>query len=119
MITQAFADEFARHWVASWNTHNLDNILEHYSEDFSIETPMALRLLPQTEGKLQGKDAIRAYWKIGLERIPDLEFELLDLLLGINGLTIYYFNKATGKKSVEIMFFNEQMKVHKVFVHYS
>jgi ketosteroid isomerase-like protein len=119
MITEEFAKDFATEWVNSWNSHNLDRILGHYSDDFSIETPMALKLVPESQGQLKGKQAVRAYWTIGLEKIPDLKFEILDVLTGINGLTIYYVNTATKRKSVESMFFNENGKVNRVFVHYS
>lgn len=32
--------KFAEKWIISWNSHNLDDILSHYSEDIEITTPM-------------------------------------------------------------------------------
>jgi ketosteroid isomerase-like protein len=119
MITELFAKKFAQEWVDSWNSHDLARILSHYTADFVFESPMALKLVPQSGGVLNGKEAIAAYWTIGLERIPDLHFELLDLLIGVNGLTIYYFNKANGKKTAEVFFFNQAGKVEKSFAYYS
>jgi ketosteroid isomerase-like protein len=119
MITKEFAISFAEEWIKSWNSHNLEKILSHYTDDFTIETPMAAKIFPETGGIVRGKEAVRAYWTIGLEKIPDLKFELLDVLIGINGLTIYYRNTATNKKSVEIMIFNDQLKVGKAIVHYA
>ncbi len=34
------AKKFANAWIESWNSHNLDNILEHYADDIEITTPM-------------------------------------------------------------------------------
>jgi ketosteroid isomerase-like protein len=119
MITAEFASEFALEWVASWNAHDLERVLAHYTDDFTIETPMALRLVPESQGILKGKDAIRAYWKIGLERIPNLQFEIIDVLTGINALSIYYLNKATGRKTTEVFFFKEAGKVNKTYALYS
>lgn len=119
MLTSEFATAFAAEWIAAWNAHDLDRILSHYTDDFTITTPMAARLLPGNEGFVAGKENIRAYWKIGLERIPDLKFEMLDLLIGINGLTIYYVNTATQKRSAEMLHFNEQQKIDQVIVHYT
>ncbi len=119
MITIDYAQRFAQQWVNSWNSHHLEQILEHYSEDFIIETPMAQKLYPQSNGRVVGKEEVRKYWKIGLERIPNLKFELLDVLVGVNGLTIYYLNTATQKKAVEVMQFNAQQKVCNAVVHYS
>ncbi|AWI26131.1 nuclear transport factor 2 family protein [Flavobacterium pallidum] len=119
MITEDLARSFAANWAAAWNSHNLDTILSHYSDDFIIETPMAAKLLPDNDGIVEGRDNVRAYWQIGLERIPNLHFEIIDVLTGINSLTIYYINTATGRKSAENLFFNEAGKVHRAFVMYS
>lgn len=118
-MTKDFAMQFAIEWVAAWNSHDLDKILSHYSEDFTIETPMAKKLYPGSDGIVAGKSEVRKYWKIGLERIPDLKFEILDVLIGINGLAIYMINTATNRKSVEVMNFNNEKKVNKAFVSYS
>ena len=118
-ISTEFAKTFAEEWVSSWNSHNLEKILSHYSDDFIIETPMAAKRLPETCGLVKGKEAVKQYWKIGLERNPKLEFEILDVLKGISGLTIYYINKSTNNKAVEVMFFNDQLKVKQAVVHYS
>ncbi len=118
MITQHFAYKFTEEWIAAWNSHNLDNILCHYTDDFSLETPMALKIVPESGGILKGKEAIRAYWAKGLELIPELFFEVYEVLIGINGLTIYYINRATEKKSAEVFFFNDAGKVTKSFVYY-
>ncbi|OYU79381.1 MAG: DUF4440 domain-containing protein [Flavobacterium sp. BFFFF1] len=119
MITEAFAKTFAQQWADSWNAHNLDLVLSHYADDFTIETPMAAKLLESSNGTVKGKESVRAYWAIGLERIPNLHFEVLDVLTGINSMTIYYINTATGRKSAENLFFNEEGKIHLAFVMYS
>ncbi|PSR56361.1 nuclear transport factor 2 family protein [Adhaeribacter arboris] len=118
-MTEEFAKHFAAEWVASWNSHDLDRILEHYTNDFSITTPMALKIIPESNGVVAGKNKVRAYWEQGLKLIPNLHFEMIDVLVGMNGLTIYYRNTATGRKTVEVMFFNEQQKVEKAFAMYS
>ena len=118
-MTEEFAKHFAAEWVASWNSHDLDKILEHYAADFSIETPMALKIIPESKGVVAGKNKVREYWAQGLKLIPNLHFEIIDVLVGLNGLTIYYRNTATGRKTTEIMFFNAQQKVEKAIAMYS
>ena len=39
MISVLEAREFAETWIDAWNSHNIDSILEHYSEDFEMTTP--------------------------------------------------------------------------------
>ncbi len=111
--------EFARDWVGAWNAHDLEKILTHYSEDFTIETPMAAKLYPQSHGTVLGKSEVRKYWAIGLEKNPTLKFEILDVLVGVNSIGLYLINTSSNKKSVELMSFNNEMKVHKAIVIYS
>jgi ketosteroid isomerase-like protein len=118
MIDKHFAQKFTSDWIAAWNSHNLGEILSHYTDDFVLESPLAAQRVPESKGTLYGKEQVRPYWKMGLEVIPDLFFEVHELLLGVNGLTIYYLNRATGRKAAEVFMFNEQMKVVKSFVYY-
>jgi hypothetical protein len=119
MVTEEFTRQFAKAWADAWNAHDLDLVLSHYTDDFTIETPMALKLMPETGGVVKGKENVRAYWTIGLERIPDLHFEILDVLTGTSSMTIYYINTATGRKSAENLFFNDEMKIERAFVMYA
>lgn len=119
MITEEFARKFAQAWIDAWNSRDLEIILAHYADDFVIETPMAVILKPESNGTVAGKPAVRAYWQLGLSKIPDLHFDLLDLLIGVHSVTIYYVNTATNRRSVEMMFFNAEGKVNRAFVNYS
>lgn len=31
---------FVNNWLESWNSHNIEKILSHYTEDFSITSPL-------------------------------------------------------------------------------
>lgn len=110
---------FAEEWVSSWNSHDINKILSHYSDDFIIESRIASKLVPASDGRVVGKEAVKEYWTIGLNRNKNLEFKILDLLFGINGLTIYYVNITTKLRAVGLMIFNEEGKVQKAFVHHS
>ncbi len=118
-MTKEFATAFARDWVDAWNAHDLEKVLLHYTEDFTIETPMAVKLYPQSGGIVVGKSEVRKYWTIGLEKSPNLKFEILDVLVGVNSLGLFLFNTSSNKKSVELMSFNSEMKVNKAIVIYS
>lgn len=119
MITKEFAQHFTDEWINAWNSHDLDRILSHYSEDFTIETPMAVVLFPESKGIVKGKTEVRKYWQIGLDKIPDLKFELIDVLAGLNGITIYYVNKATNRRSAENLVFNNEKLVCSATVNYA
>jgi len=92
----ARAREFALQWVDAWNAHDLDGVLAHFADDAEFSSPVAAQLLPETHGILRGKEAIRGYWTIGLERIPDLRFEVIDVYAGVDLLVIHYRNHVGG-----------------------
>ena len=45
---------------------------------------------------VHGKEQLRPYWEVGLERIADLQFELVDLYVGVDTLVINYRNERGG-----------------------
>lgn len=65
----------------------------------------------------KGREPIGAYWKMALERLPDLRFELLEVFAGVDSLVIF-FQAMPGKRSVEVLFFNESGKVYQAMAHY-
>lgn len=97
------AELFAQKWIDSWNSHSIDDILSHYSEDVVITTPMIKLAGGLDSGTLQGKEAVSEYWKIALKKIPDLKFELIDVLEGVESIALYY-NSVMNKRAIEIMF---------------
>jgi len=119
MITIEFAKQFSESWIKDWNSHKLEKILSHYSDDFVLESPLALKRLPETNRVIIGKENVRKYWSMGLTANPNLNFKIIDLLIGVNSLTIYYLNTSSGKKSTELMIFNSDKKVNKAIVNYA
>jgi len=118
MITKESAERFAKAWITSWNSHNLENILEHYSDDIEITTPMIKLATGIDSGSLKGKHVVADYWNKALKKIPDLHFELLDITVCINSVALYY-KSVMNKMAIEVMFFDEQGKVNKMFAHYT
>lgn len=112
------AKDFAIEWVKAWNSHDLNQILSHYSDDFEITTPMIKVALGIETGTLKGKNSIRKYWEAAFEKVPDLYFEFLDVTESVNSMAIYY-KSVFGKMAIEVMFFNEEGKINKVIAHYS
>lgn len=92
----AAAHQLAQQWVDAWNAHDLDGVLAHFADDAEFASPVAAQLLPETEGTLRGKAAIRGYWQIGLQRIPDLHFEVIDVYTGVGLIVINYRNHVGG-----------------------
>ncbi len=62
------ANTFAKEWLESWNSHDLDRILSYYSDDLEITTPMIKLVLGIDTGILSGKQNVRDYWAAALQK---------------------------------------------------
>lgn len=82
---------FAEAWEVAWNSHDLDRILAHYSEDATFRSHKAVRLVGH--GELRGKAALRDYWGRALAAQPDLSFVVVDVLHGHGMIVITYRNQ--------------------------
>lgn len=112
-----FAERFAAEWIAAWNAHDLDRILSHYADGFTMASPVIRRLGHAADGRLQGKAAVGAYWRAALDATPSLRFELVATLVGADGLTLLY-RGATGRLVAEVMTFDADGKVCAARAHY-
>jgi hypothetical protein len=109
---------FALEWIESWNSHDLDRILSHYSDDIEVTTPMIRVAMGIDDGTIYGKTAARQYWGASLQKVPDLHFELIECTQSIDSIAIYY-KSVMGKMAIEVMFFDDDGKVKKVIAHYN
>jgi predicted ester cyclase len=116
-MTNDEAETLAQHWIAAWNAHDLDLIMSHYEDAIELTSPVAAKLLAEPEGKVVGKDNLRAYFQRGLEAYPDLHFELEDVLCGIHSVVLYYKNQK-GTRTAEFMELSATGKVARVVANY-
>jgi ketosteroid isomerase-like protein len=116
-LTTEFARRFAEDWVASWNSHDLARILSHYTEDFEMSSPMIIQIMGEPSGTLKGKTAVRDYWAKALARLPDLHFDLTEVLIGASSLVIQY--RGPRGPSAEVFWFDAQNKVCRAAAHYT
>lgn len=116
-MDNTFAQQFARDWIEAWNSHDLERVLAHYADDFEMNSPYIAQIAGEPSGRLKGKEAVGAYWAKALALIPDLHFELISTLVGVNSITIHY-KGARGRLAAEVFHFGPYGKVVQVFAHY-
>jgi|ERR1044072_7958559 ketosteroid isomerase-like protein len=102
--------EFAKEWIAAWNSHDLERILGHYSGDIVFTSPRAAVRVPGSNGTVRGIEPLRAYWAPDGEIRADLAFKLEQVLETVNGVTILYRDE-TGRRVAETMLFGPDGKV--------
>jgi hypothetical protein len=118
MLTPEEARDFALGWVKAWNSHDLEAILEHYADDVELTSPLVVQVLGDPSGTLKGKDNLRLYFGMGLALFPDLKFDLIQVLTGVNSLMLHY-RSVNDTLGAEVMVLNPQGKAAKVLAHYS
>jgi hypothetical protein len=113
----AFAQKFAAEWIAAWNSHDLNRVLEHYTDDFEMRSPIIIERVGEPTGTLRGKARVGAYWEAALKAQPPLKFELIGVYAGIKSLTIHY--RSVGRRlATEVLEFNSSCQVIRGSAHY-
>jgi ketosteroid isomerase-like protein len=115
-LTDDQAIAFARAHVDVWNSHDLDAILTHYSDDAVLTSPVAHALTGAAT--LCGKSALRDYFALGLTRYPDLQFELHQTFRGQHGVTLL-FQGVGGRMVAEVLRLDRHRKITRVDAHYA
>ncbi len=118
MISMDQAQKFSQEWVDAWNSHDLERILSHYADDFQMTSPFLVTMMNEPTGMLRGKEKVRAYWAQALERLPDLHFDLIEVLASVDSITIYY-HAVLGKRAAEVLWFDDNGKVSRAVAHYN
>ena len=118
MMNEEDARAFADAWVAAWNRHDLDAIMTHYAKGVTLTSPLVVRRYGHADGTLRGRKRLREYFEIGLRQVPELRFELRQVLTGPSGLAIVYA-RENGALVVETLALTKEGKARRVRVFYS
>lgn len=116
-LDSPWADGIARDWQEAWNSGDLPRVLEHYTDDFEMSSPMIAQITGEPSGTLVGKPKIEAYWRTALQKIPNLHFDLIRVLVGAGSIVLYY-KTSFGNMAAEVLFLNEEGKVYRGVAHY-
>jgi hypothetical protein len=118
VIDQERADRLAAAWIAAWNAHDLDAILAHYADDVTFASPFVTALTGDASGVIDGREALRDYFRRGLEAYPDLRFELHAALPGVSSVALHY-RSVGDRMAIETMELDADGAVVRVAAHYS
>lgn len=117
MIARDFAERFAAEWIAAWNAHDLDRVLAHYGDDFTMSSPYIAAIAGEPSGRLEGKSAVRAYWTRALERYPALRFEAVAVCGGVDSIVLVY--RGVAAMAAETFFFGADGRIVRACAHYA
>ena len=103
-----FAERFAERWAAAWNAHDLDRVLEHYTDDVVFSSPFIGRVLGTDATEVRGKDALRGYWTRALELTPALHFTVEAVKVSVDTIVVDFRNER-GRPSAEVLTFRGEL----------
>lgn len=94
----------AERWLAAWNAHDIERILELYAAD-ARHSSKRVKLLGGSDETLHGRDAIATYFRRGLEHYPALRFEPMSVSTGLRTVVIEYLRCGVDAKepTVELL----------------
>lgn len=114
-VNDAEALQFAKKHIETWNTHDLEAIVQLYSESVELISPLATAL--RGSPLVKGRAALREYFGLGLQKYPDLHFELVNTFLCDSSVTLLF--RGAGKRLVaEVLFIGTAKKIDRVYAHY-
>ena len=117
-MDQQRAQHFAEQWYSAWNAHDLTAILDHYTDDVEMVSPLVSGLTGTDASTIAGKEALRAYFAARLEKYPALHFEPIQLLVGVESLVLQY-RSVGGNLAAEVIFLDSHDKITRYFAHYT
>jgi hypothetical protein len=106
VVTTPSPTTFALAWLDAWNRHDVDAVLGHFHDDVVFTSPVAARLVPDSDGVVRGKAALREYWTAALKTMPDLHFDVVGVYQGESVVVINYRNQR-GDLVNEVLEFDD------------
>ncbi|GAB2455794.1 nuclear transport factor 2 family protein [Streptomyces incanus] len=114
--TEPEAVAFVEHHIEVWNKHDLEEILQLYTEDVELVSPFAGQVVGSDV--VRGREGLREYFGTALAKNPDLQFEIVDVLRCVESVTIY-MRSVGGRMVAEVLFVDDEGLISKVLAHYT
>lgn len=118
MISEYTANMIAQRWVDLWNNRSVEEYLSQYRDDVVLVSSMALRLFPESNGRLTDKKVLYNYWSIVRDKFSNYKFEISSVSTFENKVVIYYTTTDHTTKAICILTVDEEGMIYKVEVSY-
>ncbi len=89
-------------WFDAFNAHDLERLLSLYDEDAEHYSPKLKIRHPETNGLVQGKNALRDWWKDAFDRLPSLNYKVTSLTSNTDRVFMEYIRKVSNEEDMLI-----------------
>ncbi len=90
--------------------------MEHYADDVEFSSPTVVRRWSIPDGRLRGKDKLRANFEVGLKAAGP-KFELVDVLPGVGAMCVVY-RRETGAPATDLVEFDSSGLARRIVACY-
>lgn len=94
--------KIALEWFDAFNSHNIKSLLALYDEQAEHYSPKLKVLMPETQGLIKGKPALRAWWTDAFNRLPQLHYKLLQLTADGEQVFMEYIRHSPGEGDLRV-----------------
>ncbi len=108
----------ANRWVDLWNNNTVDEYLTQYRDDIVLVSSIALRLFPESNGRISNKTILKEYWELVRVKFPTFKFNMTDFNCYENKILIYYSTQDNLTKAIAILTVDEDGMIYKCEVSY-
>lgn len=109
-LNDKWGQEFAKNWLVAWNSHDVEKILECYSDEILLVSPLVRKITGNQLGVQIDKNELRELCTKIFTEIPELKFSLAAVAVGIDSLTIHYTSSQCDMVA-DVLKFDENWKI--------
>jgi hypothetical protein len=116
-LTDKWGLIFAQGWLNAWNSHDIDEVLDCYADNFIMVSPVVNGITGDGLGLFYAKKDFKVLCLKIFEEIPELKFELIATEIGVRSLSIYYTSQKF-KLTIDVFEIEARWKIFKSSITY-
>lgn len=94
--------QIATKWFEAFNAHDLEKLLSLYNDNAQHYSPKLKIRMPETQGLIKGKQALREWWQDAFDRLPTLQYEVIKLTTDENQVFMEYIRRVDGEDDLSV-----------------
>jgi len=94
--------QIATKWFEAFNEHDLEKLLSLYNDNAQHYSPKLKIRIPETQGLIKGKQALREWWKDAFDRLPSLQYEVVKLTADDEQVFMEYIRHVNGEEDLSV-----------------
>ena len=94
--------QIATKWFEAFNAHDLEKLLSLYNDNAQHYSPKLKIRMPETQGLIKGKQALREWWQDAFDRLPTLQYEVIKLTADEDQVFMEYIRRVDGEDDLSV-----------------